>query len=98
MLRPEDKRATTAGPENLLCRPQRVSCLLCFDPQHLIQGKADIAQSKTVRRVRRLNERDGPLVRGAERWSQQPQLPHTRLLDQQVDQRTDRPATTGKFG
>lgn len=47
--------------------------------------------------MRRLDKRDGLLAERAERRPQEPHLPDARLLDQQVDERADWPATTGQL-
>jgi hypothetical protein len=69
-----------------------------FHPQDLVNGKSDVAESKTIRGMRRLHEGNRPTARGTKRWAQQPQFAHPGMLDHQVDKGSDRPAPTGKLG
>ena len=97
-MRPEDERTATACPQNLLSRPKRICGLLRFHPQDLVNGKSDVAESKSVRGVRRLHKRHRAIARTTECRAQQSQFTDPGLLDHQVDERTDRPAPAGKLG
>ena len=97
-MRPEDERTATACPQNLLSRPECIGGLLRFHPQHLVNRKSDVAESKSVRGVRRLHKRHRAVARTTECWAQQSQFTNPGLLDHQVDKRSDRPAPAGKLG
>ena len=98
VLRPEQQCAATAGAQNLLCCPQCVRRLRSPNLHQLLWGKADVLEAQAIRNVRRLHHRDRPLAQFAECRVQQPHFTHAGLLDQQVDQRADGPATAGQFG
>ncbi len=98
VLRPEDERTATACPQNLLSRPKSICGLLRSHPQHLVNGKSDVAESEPIRGMRRLQERNRPTARTTERRAQESQFTDSGLLDHQVDKGSDRPATAGKLG
>lgn len=97
-MRPEDERTATACPQNLLSRPKRICGLLRSYPQHLVNGKSDVAESEPIRGMRRLHERNRPTARTTERRAQESQFTDPGLLDHQVDKGSDRPAPAGKLG
>lgn len=97
VLRPEQKRAATAGAKNLLCCPQCVRCLRGPNLYQLLRGKADVLKAKSVRNMRRLHHCDRPLAQFAERRTKQPHFTHAGLLDQQVNKRADGPSAAGQL-
>ncbi len=96
--RPENQRAATARPQDLLGGPQRIARLGRLDMKQALERQPDIAEPQTIGYLRRLQQRHGPLAQCAERGLQQPHLADPRLLDEQIDQRAERPAAAGQLG
>lgn len=95
MLRPQDERAAGAGAQNLLGGPEGVGAFGRFDVQQLVEREPDVIEAQAVWNMRRLYQRDGTIAQRTQCRPQQAHLTDTRHLNQQVDQRTDGPATAG---
>ena len=94
---PENQRPATAGAKNLLGGPQGIACLRRLDMQEAIERQPDIPEARAIGHLRRLQQGDRPLAQRAQSRLQQPHFTDSRLLDEQIDQRAERPAATGQF-
>lgn len=97
-LRPEDERASATTAQYLLRRPECICCLLRPDVKEAFQPQPDVGEPQAVRQMGWLDQRDGPVAQRTERGAQEPHLADARLLNQQVDQATERPAAARKLG
>lgn len=61
--------------------------------QQPVRGQPDVLEPEAVRNMRWLHHGDGPFAQRAERGTKEPHFTHAGLLDQQVDQRSNRPTT-----
>lgn len=98
MRRPEQKRPTSARSQYLLGRPERVRCFRRAHLKQLFERHAQKSECRCIDEMGRLHERKRALGKRGERRTQKPHLAHSRLLDQQIHERPERPTAAGQLG
>lgn len=98
MRRPEQKRPTSARSQYLLGRPERVRRFRRAHLKQLFERHAQISECRCIDEMGRLDERKRALGKRDERWTQKPHLAHSRLLDQQIHERPERPTAARQLG
>lgn len=98
LLGPKEQRPTGAGPEDLLGGPESIGHFGRAYLHQLFEGHIQIGEGRPIGHMWRLHERDRPPALHRKRRPQQPHLTHTRLLNQQIHECSERPAAARQFG
>jgi len=98
MLVPQQHGAATAAAQDLLSRPQAIrAAWIAAHPDQLRGRHAQRRHRQRLRNLRRLHQHHWPL-HARQRRLQQAHLPDSRLRQQQLIQRAQRPAAARQLG